>query len=336
MAHLIERMMYVGKRPWHKLGKELPLELTATEALPHAGLDWSVKLQPVCTVSNSILADNPSMVPVEGYSAVVRESDGYPLGVVGRKYMPIQNQDVAALADAIAGEGHALCHTAGSLDHGRRIWFLLKLPGILQVGSDSSPIEKHLLLTTTHDGSGTYRVLFTPIRVVCANTLNLALAGNDGLSIRHTAGAQAQVEAAKAAMKGVLDFYARFEVLSQALASTTYTDQQMKELAAELYPAPSKEAKNGVVYLHPVIQKNRDKLGKLFSFGEGHETIRGTAWAAVNAVAEYVDHWRINRASEMNTPEENRIKSIWFGSGADLKSRALQIITNQTGLSMAA
>jgi phage/plasmid-like protein (TIGR03299 family) len=351
MAHLVENMMYVGKPPWHGLGKELPMELTAIEALPHAGLDWSVKLQPVYTANGVILPDalfpSSSFSPVDGYSAVVRELDGFALGIVGKKYLPIQNRDVAALADAIAGEGQGLCHTAGSLDHGRRIWFLLKLPGELKVGNDKSPIEKHLLLTTTHDGSGTYRVLFTPIRVVCANTLNIALQVNDGLSIRHTSGAQAQVEAAKVAMKGVIDFYQRFESLSQAFASTPYTDKQMKELAEELYPIPKqtqnetedkKEAgeKIKVHAIHPIILKNREKLTELFTDGVGHEAIRGTAWAALNAVVEYVDHWRTSRASDGNTQDENRVKSLWFGSGADFKSQALFKIKEQTGLALAA
>jgi len=335
MAHLVENMMYVGKPPWHGLGKALPMELTASEALPHAGLDWTVSLKPAYVRREPEKLEAPGLVRIPGYSAVVRDSDGFALGVVGRKYVPIQNGDVAALADAIAGEGQALCHTAGSLDHGRRIWFLLKLADTIVVGKDASPIEKHLLLTTTHDGTGTYRVLFTPVRVVCANTLNLALAGNEGLCIRHTLGAQAQVEAAKAAMKGVLEFYGRFEVLGQALASAAYTDRLMEELSEHLCPAPKRDDEASAA-LHPITQKNREKLTELFTTGEGHDTIRGTAWAALNAVVEYVDHWRPTRASDGSTPEENRVRSIWFGTGADLKARALEKISLQTGIALSA
>jgi len=335
MAHLVENMMYVGKPPWHGLGKALPQELTATEALPHAGLDWTVSLKPAYVCREPEPLGPSGLAPIPGCAAVVRDSDGFPLGVVGRKYVPIQNCDVASLADAIAGESQALCHTAGSLDHGRRIWFLLKLPDLIVVGKDASPIEKHLLLTTTHDGTGTYRVLFTPVRVVCANTLNMALVGNEGLCIRHTQGAQAQVEAAKAAMRGVVDFYSRFDLLAQALASAPYTDELMEELAAELYPAPKKEDEASAA-LHPVTQRNREKLSELFVAGEGHDTIRGTAWAALNAVVEYVDHWRPGRASDGSTVEENRVRSIWFGTGAELKARALEKISLQTGLSLPA
>jgi phage/plasmid-like protein (TIGR03299 family) len=318
MPDEIEKMMYVGDVPWHGLGQGLPKEVTAVESLPQAGLDWPVETRPLFVGEQE----------VKSHKAVVRVTDNSVLGVVGRMYKPIQNRSVAELADAIANQG-ALCHTAGSLENGRKIWFLLLVPGELRIGADESEIKKYLLLTNSHDGSYASRVFVTPVRVVCANTLNFALERGlgEGISIRHTVNAEERMREAQKALQGVIGFYDRFEKLSQRLALDSYSDDLMKELSEELFPQSEKKEK-----LHSFTQRNRDKLTELFHVGTGLHAVRGTAWAALNAVSEFSDHWKTSKSSKKNNASEIRARSVWFGDAFLLKTKALRIILRQLGL----
>jgi Domain of unknown function (DUF932)/Tetratricopeptide repeat len=182
MPHSVESMMYAGQVPWHGLGTPVSTEVTAGDAIKHAGLSWHVDLQPVFAGAGLVQS------LVAGVKATVRNTDQRALGVVGDRYMPVQNEDAFAFFDSVVGEGQAIYHTAGSLDGGRRVWVLAKLPGEVRLHQDEVT-EKYLLLMNSHDGSTALRMLFTPVRVVCQNTLNLAMRGTsaEGIAIRHTA-----------------------------------------------------------------------------------------------------------------------------------------------------
>lgn len=179
MAHELEirngkaSMMYVGDLPWHGLGTALQKPATATEAIKAAKLDWEVVKTPVyACVGNNRLVPTDSFAVVR--SDMVDKPECEVLGVVGKDYTPLQNRDAFSFFDPIAGEGAAIYHTAGVLAGGRRVWMLAKLPGETRViGDDIS--HKYLLLFNSHDGSGAVGVKFTPVRVVCQNTLTMAL-----------------------------------------------------------------------------------------------------------------------------------------------------------------
>jgi phage/plasmid-like protein (TIGR03299 family) len=329
MAHLVEQMVYAGETPWHGLGTKIPANVSAKEALVPAGLDWTVEARP-CYHKQP----DGSFAEVPRFRTTVRSSDGSALGVVSKGYGVIQNAELAAVADAIAGEGNAWCHTAGSLDEGRRVWFLLQLPGQFRVGNDASPVEKYLLLNTRHDGTAAAKVLFTPVRVVCNNTLTAAMDiaekskknAESVIQIRHTANVAEHLEAAKTAMRAAIDYFARFEALAQELARAAFSHEQMEGLAEHLFPGREDGTAAKITSIY------RDKILALFDGGKGHEEIRGTAWAAVNAVGEFVDHHRNHRATPGSTAVENRAKAIWFGSGFDIKERALHFVKKETGL----
>lgn len=318
MAHNVETMMYAGLAPWHGLGTRVPQEVTSEEALRVAGLDWSVATVPV-------LAGGPDQAPVgvEGWKAVIRLTDMKALGVVGDRYRPIQNGEAFTFFDELVGEGQAIYHTAGALDGGRRVWILAKLPGEVVVARDDVT-EKFLLLTNSHDGTTSLRMFFTPVRVVCQNTLNLALSQGmgEGIAIRHTASALARLNQAREALGIANRFYDQFGLEAQVLVRASYSDAQMKELAETILPALEGEVSTRTL-------RAREKVVDLFENGQGHAPIRGTAWAALNAVAEFTDHFRSTRGADELTRAEARLTSTWFGSGAGLKRLAYETIQQQ-------
>ena len=163
MAANVETMFYVRVAPWHGLGIRVDTALSSAEALYQSGLDWNV-------IQRSIMTDNYD--PIPGYKANVRDSDNKILGVVTDRYRVVQNHEAFAFTDALIGEG-VRYETAGSLQGGRKIWLLARLPASYVI--EGEQIEPYLVFSSSHDGSGSIKVCMTPIRVVCQNTLNIAL-----------------------------------------------------------------------------------------------------------------------------------------------------------------
>jgi phage/plasmid-like protein (TIGR03299 family) len=323
VAHMIESNFYAGERPWHGLGVPVVTEQTSENAIVLAGLDWTVSTQPVVSKVGG------SDVAIPDYRAVVRDTDKSVLGVVGTRYRPIQNKDAFSFFDEVVGGKQAIYHTAGSLDGGRRIWLLAKLPGeIIIPGKKDENIEKFLLLTNSHDGTSAARMFFTPTRVVCQNTLTMALRGfnaNEGISIRHTANATSRIEEAKRALGLAVEYYDGFEKKVHNLIDAKFSQKQMEKLTEVLFPAANDDVPTRT-------QNTRATVLDLFDFGMGHKDIRGTAWAAYNAVAEFTDHHRSTRTDGSTTEQESRMSAIWFGTGRTLKAKAFSHIADTVGL----
>jgi phage/plasmid-like protein (TIGR03299 family) len=159
----VETMFYVRTAPWHGLGTCVKTALNSEEALEKSGLNWIVTQRPIMT---------SSYAPIPGYKANIREMDDKVLGVVTDRYKVVQNHEAFSFTDALLGEG-VRYETAGSLNEGRRVWILAKLPEKYIMEGDK--IETYLVFSNSHDGNSSLRVAITPIRVVCQNTLNLAL-----------------------------------------------------------------------------------------------------------------------------------------------------------------
>lgn len=309
MAHNINegRMFYHGEKPWHGLGVELDHPATSAEAISLARLDYQIVLQDIKT-------ENGVIIP--GKKATVRLDTNKPLGVVSDRYKIVQNVDAFSFFDVIVGEGQAIYHTAGALGEGEKLWILAKLPkDLILVREDI--VEKYLLLTNTHDGKSSLKMYFTPVRVVCENTLLMSLADQaDGISIRHTGNIKDKVDEARRLLGIATKFYEDFAVTSARLV-----EYKMKTNEVESYF-------DGLIFGDGVDDKDRastrlinqksDLIG-LFEHGKGNEIpgVKHSAWAALNAVTEYVDHYKGQRSAPAN-----RLKSIWFGGGADLKSEA--------------
>jgi phage/plasmid-like protein (TIGR03299 family) len=306
-------LMYVGEVPWHGLGQRLDAPATAREAIAAADLDYEVELADLATASG---------IPVPGKKAVVRTDTNDVLGVVGDRYCPIPNRDCFGFLDAIVADGDLRYHTAGALRKGERIWMLAKLPGQIRIRFSDDISERYLLLTNSHDGSSCLRVFFTSIRVVCSNTLAMANreGQGEGVAIRHEGNLVGKVRQAREVLGIASRFFDDLEGQFDLMARHYPTYSQVSAYYKALVPDPEDA--------HPArAQNTRDELFRLYEAGKGQDIleIRGTTWAAFNAVTEYADHHRPTRGRDDFDRASNRLDSSWFGTGSRLKQRAFRL-----------
>lgn len=303
-------MMYCGLEPWHRLGTRLSSPASAAEAIEAAGLGYGVDLAPLVTHSG---------IDVPQRKAVIRDDTTEVLGVVGNSYVPIQNRECFGFLDAVVTEGRLRYHTAGALGKGERIWMLAQLPGHVRVAGTDDVTEKFLLLSNAHDGTAALRVFFTPIRVVCANTLSTAhrLGRKQGISIRHQGDLATKVRKAQKVLGLAQTYYDDLETKIKCLVNHQPTSKQLENFFQAVYP----DSEAGST---PRAENTRKTLERLFEEGRGQDIqgVRGTSWAALNAVTEFVDHHRPTRGSSEHARADRRLRSQWFGSGARLKAHA--------------
>lgn len=333
MSANIESVMWSGEKPWHGLGREVSGLMTAKEAIEAAGLNWRVEMQPMF-VEGGLNMDSgaPNMELAEGVQAVVRQTDHKVLGVATERYEPIQNEDQFGFFDAIVQDGRAKYETAGALNGGRRVWMLAKLPDDIMVKASKTlndKIEKYVFLSSSHDGSGSLRMAMTNQRIVCSNTEKMALraAGKDGITIRHTKTAKGRMSEAVRAWKVVEEYNKRFEENCNILASTSFSFDQMKELAAEMFPSTGEDVSTR-------SENNRQTLVQLFDSGKGNHG--ESAWDAYNSITEYADWHRSTRVTGDSSANEQRFTSTMFGSGALFKDKGFEAIQQLAGLKLAA
>lgn len=302
-------MMYVGETPWHNLGVKLDKPATAAEAIEAAGLNFTVEKRALRTERDELKVPN--------HFATVRTDTTDVLGVVGSRYEPIQNKDAFTMFDSLVGEGEAIYHTAGALGKGERIWILAKLPDFIRINGNDI-VEKFLLLVNSHDGSSVVMVKLTPIRVVCANTLSIALSGTEQeVRIKHTTQAIERLKQAHEILGLSNKLYAELDYIFNRMSATKMSDTSLTHYVEEIFPdIPNSErsSKRHVV---------REKVLELAETGVGSDMAKGTLWGAYNAVTEFVDHVRQN-----NRSDSVRLKSMWFGSGENIKHRAFSIATD--------
>ena len=226
MSAEVETMMFVGREtPWHGLGTMVEEAPDSREALIMAGLDWDVVQRPVFTQDG---------VKISGYYANVRMQDDSILGVVTNRYKVVQNRDAFAFTDELLGEG-VRYETAGSLMGGRKIWMLAKLPTKYIIQGEQ--IMPYLVFSNTHDGSGAIKIAMTPIRVVCNNTLNLALnTAKRCWSINHTGDIAAKMEDARETLFMAEDYMGELGKSFEDLSKIKLSDASVEEYIKELLP----------------------------------------------------------------------------------------------------
>ena len=320
MSHNFETGFLVQKPAWHGLGVLLAdAPPTAAAAIVSAGLDWAVFKTPL----EAIVQDNNTWhaLSVPRHFAVVRkimqaDTPTYQtLGVVGDQYLPVQNISSFEFFNRIVETGLVEYHTAGSLRGGRTVWVLARLLGNLRIAGDDV-VDKYLLLSNSHDGSSPVRIMFTPIRVVCSNTLAMATARADKhkrISIRHTAGAVAKIQDVGEYLASVNRSFDDTAEVYRYLAQRSINTFQLNEYLTRLFPDPAETAKRNSA------RAIREKISQRFDHGRGTDTTATTFWRAYNAVTETIDHER-----NANNPDA-RMYSAWFGQGMQVKDTALQL-----------
>lgn len=310
MAHELESMMYAGEVPWHGLGKKVAGLQTAEEAISAAGLDWEVELAEIFTKNGDGFRKAPD------YRAVRRTKDKRVYGIVSPKYQPIQNKEAFSFFDGVVGSKKAIYETAGSLRGGQRIWILANLKGAVGVKGDE--IKRYLTLTNSHDGSLALQMFFSPVRVVCMNTLRMALArATDSFYCRHTQGALDRIEAAREILGLATKFYSDWLKEAKHLATLQLPAPKMPLLLKAAFDQPESIRMEDI--WNPVRVEMK-KVEELVTVGRGQDNpaVQGTAWQAYNAVAEYADYYRHYRSKE----KDARLNGAWFGSGMAMKKRS--------------
>jgi len=320
-------MMYVDKVPWHGLGTRLEDAATAEEAIQAAGLDWEVVKRPLFVVAGDGFARIKDKVAI-----VQRGQAGQGdtvFGVVSPSYTPLQNRDAFAFFDSIVGQGAAIYHTVGALGDGERVWVLAKLPESIHV-ANKDDVDKFLLLSNSHDGRSSVQVKFTPVRVVCQNTLTMALEEGRTVRVQHHRNLEVGLEHAKD-MLGIINArYAKIEKVFGEMAKVSMQSPRLDEYLGLVFPDPLNEDEGGYKGSPARIRRgrameqarfNREESGRLFVEGKGNNepAIRGTLWAAYNGIAEMIDY----RQEGMNP--DRHLRSIWFGQGYHTKARAYRV-----------
>lgn len=295
MAALVEEMFSVRETPWHGLGTIVADAPTSADAIRLAGLDWTVDPKDVYDARG---------MKIPGYVANTRSSDEKVLGIVTTRYRVVQNSDAFAFTDSLIG-GDVHYETAGSLCGGKKVWLLAKLPDV-EIAGDK--VDPYVCFMNTHDGSGAVRVCMTPVRVVCNNTLNLALStAQRQWSVRHTASVEQRVNEARDVL-GMADVYLKnLADAADKLTNVTVNTELLESVLNRLFPVEdteSEKAKNNAETQKEqfIVAYNMPDIKKFY----------GTAWGVINAAADMAGHAEPLRRTK--NFDENRFDSIVTGS----------------------
>lgn len=294
MAANVETMMYVREKPWHGLGTEVSDAPSSEDALRFAGLDWLVRQENVYNARGGI---------IKGFKANVRSSDDSVLGVVGDRYKVVQNIDAFRFTDDLIG-GDVRYETAGSLREGRQIWLLAKMPE-RSIAGDA--VEPYLCFTNAHDGSSGVRVCMTPVRVVCNNTLNVALStAKRSWSMRHTENVHERLNEARDCLFRADEYMGELAQYADLAANKTIHDGEIRDILDALFPISESSSDREKAN----IAKIKDEF-MICYFAPDIAKFRGTAWGAINAISDLVTHSMPHRNTK--TYAENNWNKVMSG-----------------------
>ena len=275
MAANVESMFSTREKPWHGLGKVVAEAPTSVEALELAGLDWKVLQRRIYTESRQ---------KIPGFRVNVRDTDEKILGVVSDRYRVVQNEDAFAFTDALLGEG-VRYETAGSLQSGKRVWMLAKLPNeYIITGEQISP---YLVFCNAHDGSSAIKVAMTPIRVVCSNTLNLALNTTRRCwSAKHTTNISEKLDEAKETLLFAERYMTELGKEIHELQKIKLTDKKVMEYIEVLLPLLD----DMTVVQKKNIRNLRENLTQRYFDAPDLLDVGKNAYRFVNAVSDFATH----------------------------------------------
>lgn len=306
-------MFYVKTEgtPWHKTGTPLDNVATAAEAIEAAGLNWDVFKHDLTLTGTDVTVDQKALVRSDRPTNV--------LGYCTDRYEICQNKDAFRFFDSIVGANQAIYHTAGSLGGGERIWLLAKLPATAFV-TDNDAVDQFVLLSNSHNGKESIRVKYTPIRVVCQNTLSTALRGGGlEVKIKHNGELNAKFKTAAELMGFVQQEATETIEIYRKMSKVQLTQEKVIGYFESLYPKTGEERSTRSENIHKTLMH-------YFEYGRGNQAsdVRGSVWCAYNAVTEMIDH------KGGTATQDKKNASAMFGS-MDVKrnqafEKALQLV----------
>jgi phage/plasmid-like protein (TIGR03299 family) len=315
-----DSMFSVRQTPWHGLGAVLEQPpATIAEAIELSGLEWRVEKEPIAVDRGAAAADDfmvPRCEEIPHYYATVRQDTREVLGIVGARYEVVQNETAFQFVDQLLGSSLHF-ETAGSLHGGRRVWVLATLPDHIDVGGDA--VRPLVLFANSHDGSTAVLAATTPVRVVCQNTLQVAIArAQQKMALRHTGEIRRRVHEARRVLNLAVNYYAQFKVLGDRLASEPCTERQLRTVLDELYPAGTEDSPTSA-RTRRSREETKQRITELFLHGETVGNAPGSKWVALNAVVEHLDWGRT-----LKVGNERFARAI---DDTALKSKTLELIT---------
>lgn len=370
MAHMIDisngraSCFTAGEKAWHGLGINVADCQTSSEAIRLANLNWLVEKQP-CYLKNG--KEVPSTF------ALVRDDTGNVLGSCGGTYQVYQNHKCFELMDALVGENLAMFETAGAIKDGKVVWMLAKLPKTVKLAANASDeVHTYILLVNDHTAKGSLRVIPTTVRVVCNNTLNLALGKatkGGGFTLRHCSTLEGRVEQIREKIGLIVERVDRFEAEVNALAARSLKETEVTDYLENLFPVKRKkpvtkqvEESRGVgrEYIEELLasqaeeskgvgrevveelldkqsEKNAKVIREILDLYHNDETnntagASGTAWGLFNAVSGWADHHRPVRGKDDAKRTEARVSNNFFGPSNDIKQNAYQAALTMAGV----
>lgn len=347
MSDKVERMFYFGAVPWHGKGTKVETLLNLKDALRLGGLEWDVQTEPIYCLTTAdrrgptLFEPGVDWTRVKQRKALVRGDlkPGNPdrvLGVVHQGFRPLQNREGAAVFDGLFGGGRRVYETGGCLREGKQVWLLAQLQRDFEVVKNDR-VECYALFANSHDGSISIRIRLTTVRVVCWNTLTMALSkrGKDELHFRHAhslSAAELREQASR--------FFAEVEEATELtaarfrrLAARRASADGVTEFMNEWLPLPKRpERASRPVTLESYVERleevtaRREKVMRLFVEGRGNDLpgVRGSYWALLNAVTEALDH---PTGEDTVNPGD-----ALFGPAMAAKQRALHVIDSLVGV----
>ena len=300
MAHMVETMAYAGEVPWHGLGKKVLPDLTPDQMLVEAGLDWEVEAHDLTYHRNGVEHTSNSQ-------ALIRSTDGKYLSTISNDWKPVQNAAAFEFFNDFVMAGDMEMHTAGSLKDGKMVWALAKVRDTFEV-MEGDTVESYLLFSNPHEYGRCIDIRFTPIRVVCNNTLTLAVNTAVDKVVRVNHRATFDADRVKDMMGIAHKKMESYKDMAQFLSSKRYNKTNIVEYFQEVFPSLSKK--------DDTMSRPAKQAYETLETQPGAEYGEGTWWQAFNAATFYVDHLAGRSA-------DTRLTSAWYGSNREKKITAL-------------
>ena len=313
MSHEVEivngvaQMAYAGDVPWHGLGTKVASDLAPSQIMQQAGLDWSVEKETMTTASGTV---------IEGKKALVRSSDNKVLDVVGDNWNPVQNSEAFEFFSEYCLAGDMEMHTAGSLKGGQMVWALAKVKESFDIlGGDQ--VDSYLLFSNPHKYGKAIDVRFTPIRVVCNNTLSMSLGQNVANSVSLNHRTAFNPESVKETLGIAHEKFAMYKETAQFLASKKFDMNSLIKYYNEVFPRTYQGKKEVTVKDFSDLTNNAQKAFSFLETQPGAEFGEGSWWQALNSVTYLTDH-------KMGREADSRLTSAWFGANQTRKVKAVE------------